>query len=346
MRVATKAENVPERLALAAGLIPTPLLETLEAMAMARAVMAATSLGIFDALADKPDTADGLARRLKLDPDGTDILMVALHAMRYLDERDGAYRNAPAVEKWVLADSPDSLRAYIEGFNQDMWNEFSQTEHAVRTGDTTGLHSRPADDPYWERYMRGLFDLTRLGGREVAKLIPARSPKRMLDLAGGHGGYAIAMCHQHRDLQVTIVELEGAARIGRKIVAENEMDDRVDFLVGDLFEADLGDGYDVATAFQIVHHFGEDQNVELLTRARESLREGGTVAVLEQERPPPGERGSTIGALTGLLFYVTSHARTYTADEISTFVEAAGFSRVSQRRSQRLPGHVLVTGRA
>ena len=331
---------------MAAGLVPTPLLETFEAMAMARAVMAGASLGIFDALDDRPDTADGLARRLKLDARGTDILMVALHALGYVEHRDGKYRNAPAVEKFVLRGTPQSVRAYLESFNQDMWDEFSRVDDAIRSGETTGLHQRPADDPYWERYMRGLFDLTRLGGEEVAKIIPARNPKRMLDLAGGHGGYAIAMCRRHRGLTVTIAELEGAARIGRQIVREEGFEDRIDFLVGDMFETDLGDGYDVATAFQIVHHFDEDRNVELLSLARESLRDGGTIAVLEQERPPEGERGSTIGALTGLLFFVTSRARTYTADEIATFIEAAGFNRVRRRHSQRLPGHVLVTGRA
>ncbi len=226
-----------------------------------------------------------------------------------------------------------------------MWDEFSRIEGAVRTGETSGLHERPPDDPYWERYMRGLFDLTRLSGDDVARLIPVRKPKRMLDLAGGHGGYAIAMCRRHGDLTVTIAELEGAARIAREIVREEGMADRIDFLVGDMFTTPLGNGYDVATAFQILHHFDEDVNVELLTRAREALRDGGTVAVLEQERPAADERGSTIGALTGLLFYVTSRARTYTADEISTFVEAAGFNRVRQRRSARFPGHVVVTGR-
>jgi ubiquinone/menaquinone biosynthesis C-methylase UbiE len=345
VRVATKSESVQERVALAAGVIPTPLLETFEAMAMARAIMAGVSLGIFDALAEQPADADRLARRLQLDRQGTDILLVALHALGYVEERGGQYRNSPAVEKFILPDSPQTLRAYVGDFNRDMWDEFSRVEEALRTGETSGLHSREPDDPYWERYMRGLFDLTRLAGDDVAKMIPVRKPKRMLDLAGGHGGYAIAMCRRHADLTVTIAELEGAARIGREIVHEQGMADRIDFLVGDMFTSDLGHGYDVATAFQILHHFDEDVNVELLTRARAALREGGTVAVLEQERPPSGERGSSIGALTGLLFYVTSRARTYTAAELTTFVEAAGFNRVRHRRSQRLPGHVVVTGR-
>jgi ubiquinone/menaquinone biosynthesis C-methylase UbiE len=345
VRVGTKSEGVQERIALAAGIIPTPLLETFEAMAMARAIMAGVSLGIFDALDEKPDDADGLARRLRLDPQGTDILLVALHALGYVEQRGGHYRNSGAVEKFILPDSPQTLRAYVADFNRDMWDEFGRVEDALRSGETSGLHSREPGDPYWERYMRGLFDLTRLAGDDVARMIPVRNPKRMLDLAGGHGGYAIAMCRRHADLTVTIAELEGAARIGREIVREQGMADRIDFLVGDMFTTPLGDGYDVATAFQILHHFDEDVNVELLTRAREALRDGGTVAVLEQERPPAGERGTTVGALTGLLFYITSRARTYTADELSTFVEAAGFNRVRQRRLARFPGHVVVTGR-
>jgi ubiquinone/menaquinone biosynthesis C-methylase UbiE len=263
-----------------------------------------------------------------------------------VEQRRGRYRNAPAIDRFVLPDSAQTLHAFIGDFNEDLWGEFSRTAEAIQSGKTTDLHSRPADDPGWERYMRGLFDLTRLAGDDVAKMIPGRNPKRMLDLAGGHGGYAIAMCRRHRDLTVTIAELEGAARIGREIVREQGMADRIEFLVGDMFETNLGQGYDVATAFQILHHFDEDRNVELLTRAREALRDGGAVAVLEQERPPAGQRGSTLGALTGLLFYVTSRARTYTADELSTFVEAAGFNRVRQRRSQRFPGHVVITGRS
>lgn len=346
VRVGTKPESVPERLALTAGTVPTPLLETFEAMAMARAIMAGVSLGIFDALAEQPDDAERLARRLRLDPHGTDILLVALHALGYVEYRGGRYRNAPAVERYIEADSPTTLRAYVGDFNHDMWDEFTRVEDAVRTGEASELHSRPADDPYWERYMRGLFDLTRLSGDDVARMITVRNPKRMLDLAGGHGGYAIAMCRRHPDLAATIVELEGAARIGREIVREQGMTDRIDFLVGDMFTTDLGEGYDVATAFQILHHFDDDVNVELLTRAHDALRDGGTVAVLEQERPPAGERGTTIGALTGLLFYTTSRARTYTAKELTTFIEAAGFNRVRQRRSAKFPGHVVITGRA
>jgi len=47
MRIATRADNPFERLAMAAGQVPTPLFDTYVAFFTARAVMAGTSLGIF-----------------------------------------------------------------------------------------------------------------------------------------------------------------------------------------------------------------------------------------------------------------------------------------------------------
>ena len=72
----------------------------------------------------------------------------------------------------------------------------------------------------------------------------------------------------------------------------------------------------------------EERNVAMLRRACEALRPGGTMVVLDLERAEPGKRGTQIGTLTGLLFYVTSHARTYSGRELEGFLEAAGFERV------------------
>jgi len=113
---------------------------------------------------------------------------------------------------------------------------------------------------------------------------------------------------------------------------------------GDMFGDDLGSGYDVAMANSICHHFDRACNVELLTRIREALAPGGTVAVVEQERPAEGKRGEQVGALTGVLFYVTSRVRTYTGSELSSFLREAGFEAVKARRSVMVPGIVVATG--
>jgi len=346
MRLATRPDNPFERFAMVAGQVPTPLFDTFGAMFTARAVMAGTSLGIFAALAERPDDAAGLAGRLDLDPAGVDVLVTALHALGYLESADGGrYGVTAATRKWLL-DEDTSVAAFATVFDYDMWDHVGWLEEGIRSGQPIGLHERPPDDPYWERYMRGLFELSRLASDVVARLIGTRGPRSALDLAGGHGEYSMALCRRHEGLKATIVDLEGAARIGRRIVEEQGMADLVVFRVGDVFEADLGADHDIAMANSITHHFDEERNVAMLRRAREALRPGGTMAVLDLERAEPGRRGTQIGTLTGLLFYVTSHARTYSGRELEGFLQAAGFDRVRSRRHPRLPGSVLVLGRA
>lgn len=346
VRVGATPEGVAERLGFAAGLAPEPLLEGYLAFMAARAIMAGTRLGVYEELAARPAHAAALAERLELDPAGTETLLLALHAQGYLERaRDGVYHVGPVVRRWMLPDSPKSVRDFAGVFAYDMWDHFSSLEEVLRTGEPVGLHERPADDPYWERYERGMRALARLSAAPVLRLAGAKAPKTMLDLGGGHGAYAMELCRRHPELAATVVDLPAAARWGRAIVAEEGMTERVAFREGDLFETELGTGYDLATAFHVVHHFDPDHNLELLRRAHGALREGGTVAVFELERPEPGKQGTQLGTLTGLLFFLTSRARTYAPSEIEGFLRAAGFSRVRTRRDPRIEGSVVVVGR-
>ena len=74
-----------ERLALAFGMVPIPVLDTLFAMLKARAVMAGVSLGIFEGLARESHTAASLAAALTLDADVLDMLLRTLVYCGYLE---------------------------------------------------------------------------------------------------------------------------------------------------------------------------------------------------------------------------------------------------------------------
>ena len=345
MRVATRPDNPIELAALAAGIVPRPLFEGYFGLMAARTLMAGTKLGIFDALAERPDDAAGVARRLDLDEQGVDALLVGLHSMSYLRHKDGKYSNSRQAERHLVTGAPEPLRETLSSFSYDMWNFMSQVEEVVRTGEPVGLHDVDPDDPWWRSYMNGLFELANLRAPQVVKMIPADDPRKLIDIAGGHGAFALALCRRYPQLKATILELEGAARVGREIVANEEGGDRVTYEVGDMFEADLGSGHDLAMANSILHHFDGPTNVKLLRRAHDALASGGTMAVVEQERPPEGKRGQQIGGLTGVLFYVTSKARTYSGAELEGFLREAGFAEVKARRSPLVPGVVVTTGK-
>ena len=322
--------------------VPAPVLDSYLELMAARAVMAGASLGVFRALAEEPADAGALAERLGLDATGAEALLEALAAVGYVRQRAGIFHNAKHVERFLLPGSGRSVEAWVGGYTYDVWDAFSQLERVLKDGRPLGLYDRPADDPMWERHFTGLRDLARFTAEAVARTIGARSPRRLLDIGGGHGAFSIAMCRRHPELQATIVELEPAARVGRRIVAEEKLDDRIRFETGDAFSLELGVGYDVVTAHSILHNLDRDAGVELLRRARAALRDGGKLAVLELERPEPGETGTRIATLAALLFFLLSHTRTYTAGELRALFVDAGFARAAVKRPPRLLGQVLV----
>ena len=334
------------RLGVAPPPFPAPFFDAWVGLMAARTVMAAVSLGVIDALDERSDDVEGLAERLDLQPDGVDVLLSALVSLGYVRARRDRFELTRSARRWLASSSPKSLSGWIGTFAYDAWDHFGSLEQVLRSGEPLGLHERDPSDPYWDRYQRGLVELSRMTAEPLARLLPVKDPRRMLDLAGGHGMHAIAMCRRHPGLNATVVELEAPARIGRELVAAEGMADRVEYRAGDLFEIDLGESYDVATANAVLHNLAPGQCVALLTRAREALRPGGTMAVLEAERPPIGQGGSRIATLSGVLFYMLGRTRTWTADELRGYFVAAGFEDVAVQRPVMLNGNLIVTARA
>jgi hypothetical protein len=66
-----------------------------------KAVLSAVELGVFTALAEKPDDADGLSRRLGLNARGIKDFLDALTALGLLERDEGCYANAAASDYYL-----------------------------------------------------------------------------------------------------------------------------------------------------------------------------------------------------------------------------------------------------
>lgn len=340
-------ENFRERLALFGGIAPIPVAETFMGIAMARAISSAIRLGVFDVLSDRSRTSSDVAGMLKLNPNGTESLLMALWSLGYVEKKSGRYKLTDLSERFLVDSSPNSVATYAGQLNMDMWGWLEQTEDVLQNGQPIDIHSAGPDNPFWERYMRSLFEVARFGASEIAlRLRLSKSDEKMVDLAGGHGGFSCAIVKRYPWLHSTVVDLEGAASIGRMLVEEEGLSDKIDYRIGDILKDDIGSGYSLACLFHILHHFSTSECISVLKRARSSLNRGGRVAVLEQVLPDEGDRPTQLGALTGLLFYVTSGARTYSSDEIAGWLGEAGYVNIRKRYLDRFPGMSLITGTA
>lgn len=345
MRIGAIPEGMVERLANLAGLAPTPVVDTFHAVIVARAVVVATRLGIFDAIAAEPLSASNAAARLGLDPRALEKLLNILVATGYLAFRDGRYRATRLARKWLLADSPQSLRDNML-LRVLEWEAIAMTEDFVRTGVALDVHERIAGDQ-WSIYQRGMRSLARFSAGEVAarlKLPPA--PTAMLDIGGGHGTYSVAFCRRHSGLAATILDLPEAVATAAPLLAEEGLGARVVHRAGNALSDDLGEHtFDLVFASHLVHHFDAAQNLDLMVRAGRALKPGGVLAILDVLRPEaPGEGGQT-GALLDLYFALTSNAGTWSKAEITGWFTRAGLAPAQAIALWRAPGLTVLTAR-
>ena len=346
MRIGAKPDGMVERIGLLANRLPTPVGEAMFAMPVARTLQVAQTTGILSALAEDPREPTELAEHLGLQPTATRLVLDVIASLGHVELRaDGRYELTSRSRRWLDPHSDRYVGDFL-GDTANYWEWYQGLEDLLREGRHIELHDRPADDPYWRSYIRGQYEIARLSSAEVAKAVPlARGAHSIVDVAGAHGEFSMALCRRHPGLRAVIVDLPGSARVGREIVAEAGMQDRVSHLEGDMFEVELDAHYDGALCFNIVHHLTPERATELFRRIRSALRPGAPLCVLDLYTRPAG-RAPDSGALLGLFFHLTSGAETYTQEQVSTWLSDAGFGTANRMTFRTLPNLAMLVAEA
>lgn len=340
MRLGLRPDSVPERAALALGLVPTPFLHTHPTLLLARALMAAVEHEVFEALADRPCTAPDVARACGTHPSATAALLDALAGADYLERLDDRYGLRPVARKWMLRDSPRSLVDSIR-FRALEWNWIARLDDFLVTGEPLNFHAAMTGDE-WGLYQRGMYALACLAVPETIRRAPVPEGARgLLDIGGSHGAFAAAFCARYPGLRATVLDLPEAILHAAPLLAESAaaagVNGRIEHRPGDALADDLGEAqWDVVFVGQLIHHFDDASGRGLVQRIARCLRPGGVLVVQEVMRAQ--KRDDQLGSLASLYFALTSAAGTRTFAEIADWQRAAGLVPQRPVRFRTLPG--------
>lgn len=344
MKVGAVPENVIERVVLKLNQVPTPFVDTMATFVLARTIMVATKLGVFDELEHAPGgvTAGELAKRKGTNPRATAKLLDTLVGAGYLTYSNRRYSLGRVAKKWMPKDSPTSLHdAVILRFIE--WEWLTHLEEFVVSGKSLDIHSGMLTKEDWQLYQRGMRALAGVGSGEVIRRTPVPDdPREMLDIGGSHGLYSVLLCKKHPRLRSTILDLPEAIEHAAPILAKEGMGDRVKHKPGNALKDDLGTNqYDIVFTAQLVHHFDEATNRELTKRVARALRPGGVFVIHEAIRPStPAENGGT-GALLDLFFALTSECGTWSYEEMAGWQRDAGLVPKKPIKFMTVPGFGL-----
>jgi ubiquinone/menaquinone biosynthesis C-methylase UbiE len=299
--------------------------------APASIMTAALRLGVFSHLAAGHATAAEVARAAGASERGTRMLLDALTGFGLLTKEADRYELTPHARQYLVRESPDYAGALAESGR--MFEAWGHLTECVRTG--RPLHSvetQEQAEEFFPMLVRTLHIVNREPARRTAAALGAGSKAkglRVLDVAAGSGVWGIAFAEADPGARVTAQDFPGVLPTTREYVRRHGLEDRFDFLAGDLKEVDFGEErYDVALLGNIVHSEGEESSRDLFRRLRRALKPGGRVVVIDMipNDARTGPPYQLIFALNMLLN--TERGDTYTLAEYTRWLGEAGFPRV------------------
>lgn len=310
------------------------LLELLTQYQLPAIIRAAHQVGVFRELGSGPATLDDLAARLALPPRSLGILLRGCVGAGLLSLEGDRFANSPLAAETLVPGSPGYLGRLVEkeAFFYDSW---SQLAACVRTDQAAlaPIQVRARQDPETtHNFLLALDDIATLYGRHFAGRLDLAGCRRLLDVGGGVGSYAIALANKYPELHVTIVDLPEVVPWAREFVAQAGMAERIAVEPLDFLADRFPVGYDVVLFSNIFHDQPSTVNQGLLAKAYQALESGGRVVVYEFLLEPDRITPATSAVFAVMMLVENQGGNVYTGQELASWMANAGFGAISTTR--------------
>lgn len=295
------------------------------------ALQAGVRLKIFSVLGSGPKDALAIAHGVGGEFRATGLLLDALAAMHLLVKTDGIYENSEFAGKFLDAALPGYM-GHIILHHHHILDGWAQLDAAVMTGKKVTRRCYGTEIER-ESFLLGMFNLAMGIAPQLVGQFDLAGRKRLLDLGGGPGTYAIHFCLANPELSAVILDRPSTEPFARQTVARFGLSERIEFIGGDFNVDSLSGGpYDVAWLSHILHSNSMEQCQECINKTAAALLPGGLLLIhdfiLDDTKDEP-----EFAALFSLNMLVgTDGGRSYSRAEIFAMLKQAGLGDLWHRK--------------
>jgi hypothetical protein len=305
---------------------------------------AGVKLDIFTQLDDLAYTAEDLAVKLESDVRGNRMLLNALTALGLTEKRGDSYISTPFSSMYLSRNSPQYL-GHIILHHRHLMASWSRLDSAVMSGSPDIERvSLATDGEVRENFEMGMFNLAMQIAPLLVPQIDLNGRRRLLDLGGGPGTYAIHFCMNNPHLSAVVYDLPTTRPFAEQTIERFALTDRIAFAAGDFMDGKIEGRYDVAWLSHILHGAGPEGSAVILEKAVAALEKGGLIMVQEfilddNHCLPLFPALFSLNMLLG-----TPDGQSYSQSELFQMMAAAGVTEL-RRHSLDLPnGAGVISG--
>jgi acetylserotonin N-methyltransferase len=315
---------------------PTVVLDLIEAFRRSKTMFAAVALGVFDALAASPRSAEDLARQLRLNRDALERLLDACVGLHLLSKTGDRYANLPVATTYLCRTSSQRMTGYINYSNTALWKLWGNLEDAMREGTHRWKQTFGWDAPIFSNFFRteedkhefllGMHGFGLISSPQVVAAFDLSQYHCLVDLGGATGHLAIAACERYSHMRAVVFDVPDAVPLAQEIVGASRVADRISVVAGDFFVNPLPEG-DLYALGRVLHDWTEEKIVMLLGRVHEYLSSGGAVLIAEKLLEED-KRGPLWAQMQNLNMLTCTEGKERTLSEYEALLRETGFAEV------------------
>jgi len=300
-------------------------------------VAAVAHFHLFETLARRPLGFGEIGAELGLAARPTNVLVVALRAMRLLEaDASGRLGPSPLARDHLLAggdfyagdyvalvaETP-GVKNFVERLRQNKPIASDPNDPGAAYIFREGIKSAMDHEAPARRLTLALAGRARIVGPALARNFPLPDARRLLEVGGGSGLYSVALLRANASLRAVIWDRAEVLKVARESAERYGVLDRTEFVAGDMFADPVPDGCDVMLLSNVLHDWDVPECGRLLARLASALGAGGRVLIHDVFLNDALDGPLPVALYSAALFNVTE-GRAYSAAEYRTMLAAAG----------------------
>jgi SAM-dependent methyltransferase len=313
----------------------------MENLSHARALSTAFEIGLIDFMLQSGGSGlESFASRRGIRPEAMHLLLTLLAANRVVEDRDGEVKfTDDFVEALRFRDilqmklqmANFAAHDFLEHFSDLICrpDQFGQ-KSGFRRLFSYGLCFEYGKENYerTRQWMRITTTLTKYEAQACLAYHDFSRYRRILDIGGNSGEFALRICRNYPDVQATVFDLPLVCEIGLEHLRSEPEAGRIDFIKGNALTDPLPTGFDLVTFKSMLHDWPDGEAWRLLTRACESLKPGGALLVFERG-PIEFSAGTFPFSMIPMLIFFHSFRP---ASSYTHHLEEMGFQEIATRK--------------
>lgn len=286
-----------------------------------------SGLGVLDAVADGPRTADELVEATGAHPRSLRRLLYAAVKAGLLHQDGDGYRATPVAAHFGPLSDMHAAPA--------VWRAWEVLEESVRTGRSAFEIANGAplfDHFHSDDRLAAVFHAAMTAGSDaqypsIVKHFDFTRFRHVVDVGGGRGTLMAAVLDANAGLRGTVFDTANGVVETAGVLAEAGVGDRCDIAVGSFFDSVPGGG-DVYLLKNILHDWSDEESIHILRTIRQVLPPDGRVVVFTSVLSEGGDDedpAEALGAaISDIEMLVMTTGRERTLSEYRRLFEGAG----------------------